>query len=130
MSEARLQALITEVRATMPDAESAGQLEAASGEEDAEIRQKIRLLNSVLQGRPAAPAQQVEPAAAPASAPIEAEVDAVAGDLGDVMQQCEALASGLGDIEALLKQDDDAAALLAQSSHVWMPAIAPDDGKQ
>ena len=105
----------------------AGQLEAASGEQDPEIRQKIRLLNSVLDGRPAAPEQT---AAAPASAePLEADVEAVEGDLGDVMKQVEALAAEMGSIETLLQQDDDAAALLAQSSPLWMPAIAPDGGK-
>ena len=82
-------------------------LEAQSGEEEREIRGKIAVLRSVLEARSGA-------------------VDQGLARLGVGQDGLQELTSGIehgmGRVDALL-QDDDARQLLAESAHVWMPAI-------
>ena len=100
--------------------EMASQLEAQSGEEEKEIRGKIQVLRSVLEMRTSVVDQKL--------AALGGEGDALEslGSLqavaNDSMQRIE---QGMGAVDSML-QDDDTRRLLAESAHVWAPAIGVD----
>ena len=101
--------------------EMAAGLEAQSGEEEREIRGKIAVLRSVLEARSGVVSQS-----------LARFGDGQGGgpDEEGALESLEELASeslqriehGMGAVDSLL-QDDDARQLLAESAHVWMPAI-------
>ena len=82
-------------------------LEAQSGEEEREIRGKIAMLRSVLEAR---------------SGAVDQGLARLGGGQDGLQELTSGIEHGMGAVDALL-QDDDARQLLAESAHVWMPAI-------
>ena len=82
-------------------------LEAQSGEEEREIRGKIAMLRSVLEAR---------------SGAVDQGLARLGGGQEGLQELTSGIEHGMGAVDALL-QDDDARQLLAESAHVWMPAI-------
>ena len=95
-------------------------LEAQSGEEEREIRDKIAVLCSVLEARSGVVDQGLARLGGGQGGRPEAE--GALGSLGGLQELTSGIEHGMGAVDALL-QDDDTRQLLAESAHVWMPAI-------
>ena len=97
-------------------------LEAQSGEAEREIRGKIAMLRSVLEARSGVVDQSLARLGGGQGGGPEAEAEGALGSLGGLQELTSGIEHGMGAVDALL-QDDDARQLLAESAHVWMPAI-------
>ena len=112
----------------------ADDLEAQSGEEETEIRGKIALLRSVLEMQSAAVRKQLGQIAAldgqvsSGGAESEQAVQALGGLQAMASESAQRIEQGMGAVETMLREDDDARRLLAETSSVWMPAIASTSG--
>ena len=105
-------------------------LEAQSGEEEKEIRGKIEVLRSVLEMRSSAVDQSLARLSRQDGPEGEGALEALGGLQALATDSLERIEHGMGAVDSML-QDDDARQLLAESAHVWMPAIgvrpdAPD----
>ena len=97
-------------------------LEAQSGEAEREIRGKIAMLRSVLEARSGVVDQSLARLGGGQGGGPEAEAEGALGSLGGLQELTSGIEHGVGAVDALL-QDDDARQLVAESAHVWMPAI-------
>ena len=108
-------------------------LEAQSGEEETEIRGKIALLRSVLEMQSADVRQQLGHIAtldgqvSSGGGESEQAVQALGGLQAMASESVQRIEQGMDAVETMLQGDDDARRLLAETSAVWMPAIASKD---
>lgn len=102
-------------------------LEAQSGEEEREIRGKIAVLRGVLEARSGARSGVTNQSSClggdKGGGPEEGDALTSLGGLQELASESlQRIEHGMGAVDSLL-QDDDARQLLAESAHVWMPAI-------
>jgi len=91
--------------------------EAQSGEEETEIRAKIATLRSVLEARSSVVRRQLQRLETSTGAAGEIAADSI------VAESLEQIETNLGRVDNLLQDDPDAVAMLANSAHLWVPAV-------